>query len=472
MSIAVVQENQSLAVDSSGTETITGLSWLAGQTVVVMGMTEDNANSGINLPTVAGLTFAPMPGSPTNTASSCKGYVWSAVAGSSGSGSIVATATGGGVGHVIEGWVLPVGVALGTPVLTIGTGKTLALTRVGQDSLILFLAGDYSANSDTTVTADPVGGTQRIAEQFANYAVFAFDWSATGAPGTTNYGVGNASGTGVWTKLALEIIDPSVSTPTLQYKSFGTAGVSAASGTSVSPNNPSGTTAQDFLIAVVGQRPTTANGGTCATPSGWTPCGTNLAQGGYGATLGADTGNTNLYFFYKVATGSESGTLAITIGDNDVAWAYVINFGPTFPAGSTPTYSVAHAAGSDTSAGSVSAAMGTDPGFIVGDIALMVMCIPTDVSTPLQFSNEAITASGATFDTAVELAEPDSATGNDIGGWLAASRVTAGASSGVPTVTATATGTTTNVRGPVSVLRIRMEFPSSTTEFEGWGIAA
>jgi hypothetical protein len=64
-------------------------------------------------------------------------------------------------------------------------------------------------------------------------------------------------------------------------------------------------------------------------------------------------------------------------------------------------------------------------------------------------------ATGATFAAGVELREPDSATGNDIGGYLAYANCTAGSSSTAPTATVTASGTVTNVRGPIVALRIR-----------------
>jgi hypothetical protein len=83
------------------------------------------------------------------------------------------------------------------------------------------------------------------------------------------------------------------------------------------------------------------------------------------------------------------------------------------------------------------------------------MCIPTDVTTPSQFSAQSITATGATFATATELNEPDSGNGNDIGGYSAYAHVNSGSSTTAPTVTSTLAGTLTNVRGPVVLLRVR-----------------
>jgi hypothetical protein len=59
----------------------------------------------------------------------------------------------------------------------------------------------------------------------------------------------------------------------------------------------------------------------------------------------------------------------------------------------------------------------------------------------------------------IEELEFDSGTGNDIGGFVVHADVTAGPSSAAPTLTATAGGTTTNVRGPGVFLRVRAAIP-------------
>lgn len=231
----------------------------------------------------------------------------------------------------------------------------------------------------------------------------------------------------------------------------GTIGYSAANGTSVSPSYPAGIGAGDTLVMFIGQKPSTVGGGTVTTPSGWTLIEDLLGAGGYGSTLAQDVGNTNLRLYAKdTVSGSESGTLAITIAGNSVTWAAMVlipNDGGTI--------SLATTDGSDTTSGNVSVAGAADPGFAANDMALWALCIPTDVSTPAQFSAHAITATGATFAAATELAEPDSANGNDIGGLIAYAMCSAGPSSAAPTFTATAGGTTTNVKGPGIVLRIR-----------------
>lgn len=245
--------------------------------------------------------------------------------------------------------------------------------------------------------------------------------------------------------------------PTLSYGGAGALAYSASGGTSVAPAYPANITANSGLVLVVGQKPTTANGGTCTTPSGWTLRQQNTGAtdgntGGYTTTLGADTGNTNIYVFTKdTVTGSESGTLTVTVGGNGVCWAQIIRV----QASDTCTWSWDGGVGKDTSAGSVSIATG-NIAITAGDVVIGGMVIPTDVTTPAQFSAEAFAQTGTTFGTVTEISEPDSTTGNDIGGFLCVAPVSSGSGSGAVTLTATAGGTTTNVRGPGFVLRARV----------------
>lgn len=236
----------------------------------------------------------------------------------------------------------------------------------------------------------------------------------------------------------------------------GAAQYSASGGTTVAPAFPTGILASDAVLLFVGQKPSTANGGTVTTPTGWTLREEITGAGGYGTTLGADTGNTNLRVYsWNTPVAGQTGTLSVTLGVNDVSWAFIVRV-PT--GGGTLSYGSADGQRTTTPTSPMSIALtnGTSAtAFTTGDIALWAMCIPTDVTTPSQFSAQSITATGATFGTAVELNEPDSATGNDIGGYGAYASVSSGTSSTAPTVSVTIGGTLTNVRGGVGLVRIR-----------------
>lgn len=242
---------------------------------------------------------------------------------------------------------------------------------------------------------------------------------------------------------------------TVSAPTAGAFAYSSSGGLSVSPAYPASIGVNNALIMTVHQKPATANGGGVATPADWTLIGSAIGQGGYGATLGADTGNTNLYVFRKnKVDGTETGSVAVALTDNNIARAEIIKV-----SNDTGRWDIAVATGSDINGGNLSAAMSSDPGVNNGDLVIVDFGIATDVTTPSQFSAEAITQTGVTFGARTELGEPDSAVGNQLGGVLFYAAATAGPSSGVPTVTATAGGTTTNVRGPVVFIRLR-ELPA------------
>jgi hypothetical protein len=234
------------------------------------------------------------------------------------------------------------------------------------------------------------------------------------------------------------------------------AGAAAYGTTPVSPAYPAGILATDIVLLFVGQKPSTANSGTVTTPTGWTLREELTGAGGYGTTLGADTGNTNLRVYsWNSPVAGQTGNLAVTTATTNIAWAFIVRI-PT--GGGTVSYGSADGQRTTTPTSPMSIALtngATATNFQTGDLAIWAMCIPTDVTTPSQFSAQSVTATGATFATAVELNEPDSTTGNDIGGYSAYASVSSGSSTTAPTVTATLAGTLTNVRGPVVLLRLR-----------------
>lgn len=242
-------------------------------------------------------------------------------------------------------------------------------------------------------------------------------------------------------------------TPVAAAVAYSTAG-----GTSVSPAYPTGILATDVVLLFIGQKPLNANpnGGTATTPSGWTLRDELLAAGGYGTTIGIDLGNTNLRVYsWNTPVAGQTGNLAITLAQNEMSWAFMVRI----PKGTgSAAFGSADGQRTTTPTSPMSIALtngATATNFQAGDLAIWAMCIPTDVTTPAQFSAQSITATGATFATAVELNEPDSSVGNDIGGYSAYASVSSGSSTTAPTVTVTLAGTLTNVRGPVVLLRVR-----------------
>ena len=233
------------------------------------------------------------------------------------------------------------------------------------------------------------------------------------------------------------------------------AAYSAASGTTVSPAYPTGIQTTDSVVLFVGMKPTAVGGGTVTTPAGWTLQDSLTNAGGYTAQ-GADSGNTNLYVYtWDAPVANQSGTRAVTLSGNNVTWAFIVRV-PS--GGGALSYGSADGQRTTTPTSPMSIALtngASATNFQTGDVAIWAMVIPTDVTTPSQFSAQDITATGAVFGTPMELNEPDSQTGNDIGGYSAWDNVDSGSSTTAPTVVTNIAGTLTNVRGPVVLLRVR-----------------
>ena len=243
----------------------------------------------------------------------------------------------------------------------------------------------------------------------------------------------------------------------ITFQTAGAIAYSAQNGTSVSPAYPTSNAVGEKLILILGMKPSTANSGSVTTPSNWTLVTSITGAGGYGTTLGADTGNTNLFVYERtVPTGGLSGTLAVTVATNNVCWAFMCRL--TNTSGYTWD-SIVGATGEDTTGGNVSISFSSNPAVTTDDFIIGAMCIPTDVSTPNQFSAPAFTQTGVTFGTVTEINEPDSGTGNDIGGFSCRALVSSGTGSANPVMTATAGGTTTNVRGGGVFIRVREKAP-------------
>lgn len=206
----------------------------------------------------------------------------------------------------------------------------------------------------------------------------------------------------------------------------------------------------DMLILTVGTKPDTT---PATAPSGWTLMG--ATAGGTGTT-GIDTGPMRIGIFYREADGTSlDNTGAITVTGNNVSAAQVHVFRKT-----GTSWDFAYVGAADTATGSPhSATMPSNPGLTVGDMLFAVGVIPTDVTTPAQFSAETVAATGMTTVNLTELTEWDTSSGQDMGGWLAYGTVVTGTASAAPTVSATAGGTTTNVAGPIALVRLREVSP-------------
>ena len=178
------------------------VSWETGDVVIVHGGTADLGLT-LNTPTVAGLTFS-LVVSSAGGSNSCRSYVWSATAASTGSGTIQGSSSGAGVtwGIAVEVWRGSDGIGNNAP--DTSTTKTVSLTRGFDNSAVSYGGFDWSASS-AAATWTPSGQTViESAGDDTNYAIHVAYWGDQGAAGATSYGISSAS-SGSFAKVAVEI---------------------------------------------------------------------------------------------------------------------------------------------------------------------------------------------------------------------------------------------------------------------------
>ena len=226
---------------------------------------------------------------------------------------------------------------------------------------------------------------------------------------------------------------------------------------------PANTKPGDLLVLVCGMKtaaaPSADPGAGVVAEVAWDERLGNVVGGGYGATHGNNTGDTLLSVWTRlVGESGEPTDVGCLLYGNNVAWFTIMHYRTK-----SKSYAVLAAKGQDTTGNaSFGATMETSMDVRARDELIAFGVIPTDVTTPAQFSSHAFTSNnGTTVAVASEITELDSSANNKIGGVIARTSVT-GTGTGEATITYTATtgGTVTNARGPVGVLRIRPVRPA------------
>lgn len=261
-------------------------------------------------------------------------------------------------------------------------------------------------------------------------------------------------------KFFAPIVDGGITPVILNNPIAGAVAYSVRNGGIVSPAYPAGVAIANrgVFLMFVGSKPTIENEPvSTTTPTGWTVLDSNIAKGGYGTTLGRDTGNTNLVVYRKdTVVGTETGTVPVDLFFNEITWAVIIYVPSTSTPPSGLTFSTA--AGQqevNPTISPMSVVLSSLGNHQAGDVVLWAMSIATDNQTPSQFTNHFISRGGVSYSAVTEFNEPDSNVGFQIGGFTAWARVNTGLSVGFPTVGATVLTSSTNVRGPVLMVRVR-----------------
>lgn len=237
----------------------------------------------------------------------------------------------------------------------------------------------------------------------------------------------------------------------------GTTPSAAGAGTGSTSVTPAAPTLNNtnLVLIEVKNKPDTA---TPSTPAGWTLVGT--VAGGTGS-VGADTGPVRQTVFSRVKDAGWSSMPAITVTGASASTAQAFSYSAT-----TGLWDVAATSGADTTTGAAWSVTGaTNPGIEPADLMFVASAIPTDVTTPAQFTAELITATGVSaWGTMSELSEPETTTGNQVAGFNFHRPVTTGTATAPPVVTATVAATNTNVAGVSLIVRMREITAKAGTE--------
>lgn len=242
---------------------------------------------------------------------------------------------------------------------------------------------------------------------------------------------------------------------------FGSAGTASSGATTTNVAYPASISAGDMLVmlAAWGNETDTPP----STPDGFTAPPNNHYVGGAGA-WGADAGPRGASFFYRVASGSESGTVALNDASGGGTGSHVAGVihrvTKTLGAWAEPVC----VGGSDTSSDTgFSVPAGSDPGGLNGDHVLVAGATAPDTGT---YSGVTLTWTGTFADNTVSTRSSGAFTsGHDVR-LNTYSRDVTGTSSAAPTFAATL-----SVAGGGSAIVVRLrDLPGAPTGLSATGI--
>lgn len=210
--------------------------------------------------------------------------------------------------------------------------------------------------------------------------------------------------------------------------SLQAAGTIVAGTTSVAPAYPTGVASGRWAELKVITKPDTA---TIRTPTGWIPLG--QAAGGAGTT-GIDVGPMRAALFGKILSGSESGTVTVTIDNGNSSQGVIDIYNSTV--GFDVAAMIAGAWGADTASDtSWSAACGFGLNLGTGDLVVGLSACASNTSATI--TSQALSATGATFGAVANARTGSTNNGNDCLLETFDFPVSSGSSNVAPTYTAT-----------------------------------
>jgi len=176
------------------------ISWQAGDILVMIGGSDGGT---IGVPTATGLTFASQK-SFAGGSTACGTQCATAVAGSSGSGAVSATLTGGSGAWGFGVWVFRSSAGVGNSAEQHTATKTVSLTPVAADSAIVWGVFDFSEGTAGTIVPTPTNTRQNV-DVTGSDRIYVCDLADQTSAGAVSYGISGSSGSGPWSIVVCEI---------------------------------------------------------------------------------------------------------------------------------------------------------------------------------------------------------------------------------------------------------------------------
>jgi hypothetical protein len=227
---------------------------------------------------------------------------------------------------------------------------------------------------------------------------------------------------------------------------FGSISAATADGTtSLSVAYPSGISAGDLLLLCVVNKwvafPTSPG-------SPWTSVHSDSA--GAGANSGSDSGTCVATMWQTVATGSESGSVSVTITSGNSAQGFIVRV--TRSAGSGWDLAATTARWTTDNTNPISVTFDDDVGITAGDY--LGLLVGLNANAPTNLSSETLTATSATIGARSQRRFTATGTGGDCIICYSDGTVTSGTATAAPAVTITK-NTSALGEGPLILIRAR-----------------
>jgi hypothetical protein len=215
--------------------------------------------------------------------------------------------------------------------------------------------------------------------------------------------------------------------------------------TSLSVDYPATVLAGDLLLLFIGSKWDTSSH---SPPGDWTLLDSDSA--GIGNEFGSDSGTVVGSVYYKIADGTETGNITVSIPSGSVAQALIVRCFRT--GGSAWDYAATWARWITDNTNPISVTFDADPGIADGDVVLVFAAL--NANLPSNITATTLAATGATIALRAQERFTSTSTGSDMLVSLYSYDVTAGTASAAATWQATK-NTNAGGEGPVILVRLR-----------------